>query len=868
MFTNSVYSEILGNETRATNHRDCGYQTTDKIIETINAGVAAGEIADPSLKILPAIQPRKQSGGVAARGVVPTMSQHDLFLFEDRTRLLTTNFTDSQLFNLMGDAATDVLVEHGDNFDFIGFFLNFTAHHELGSAFYLGMENDVSGIGQGSFNFRSSLGIGGENVEGLVMMWNQISWPTGTNNITQLVLGQEFEHRFAMFLNPISGGRSLQGTNSSCGRKYHWDFRVDGQGSAMEIAEWTGTSSLARVGGFINYNADIGGIFSYPDLYLMGYVSPEEMDTLSSELRYLNNNTDCSSPYNGTVSTWDSSDIIATNGVRVPSSFTSQKNFRTAWVVIHLPNELPTSSELDRIVDMLNHWSDTWAFSTLNRGTMDNTVDVPFDIIYPDGTPDFIAPLQPTKVLVRTINLSGSANSDSGLLHFSINGGAYQTTPLAYAGGNDFIATIPEVVCTNIVDFYVSIESMDGRTIQVPRAAPGTVNTCVAGNTPIVIFVDDFETDLGWTVSNSGGLTDGAWDRGIPLGLGDRGDPATDFDGSGQCYLTDHFDGNTDVDDGVTTLTSPVINLSGAEQAVIQYARWFTNDFGAAPGEDFWIVEVTSDGVDWVELENSNISNGWDVKTFQMADFISLTDQVQIRFIASDLSFGSVVEAAVDAIRITTMSCNDIVCLESSPVLPDPSGILKSRYIAFIPDNPGLDSAIRVTLSDLDLFSEMNGEIRWVGPPQEYWDGQTANPTFMAAQLVCEPHYQDWGSVGLLSVYGTEVVPFSMYRIQTIANHCGVVDESLYSTPINIFTGKWCDTIEPFFDGSGSQPDINDVVAVVGKFLGRLNPPKLSSQFQPNLLDPSLSVNISDILAVVDAFLGQIYLLEGPDLCP
>ena len=182
------------------------------------------------------------------------------------------------------------------------------------------IENDVSGIGDPStigqpiFNFRPDLGLNGDTVEGYVMMWNinASHWQPGDGpeaDFTRLVLGQEFDHRFAQFLPPLLDGRVLQGDNG-CGRVFHWSWRVDGQGSSMEIAEWVGSQPATLQGSFVTFNTDIGGVFSYTDLYLMGYVSPAEMDAGNSELRFMDN-SNCSNQYFGDISTFSSADIVA-----------------------------------------------------------------------------------------------------------------------------------------------------------------------------------------------------------------------------------------------------------------------------------------------------------------------------------------------------------------------------------------------------------------------------------------------------------------------------------------------------------------------------------------------------------------------------
>lgn len=360
----------------ASGQYDCGYHSPEKVLQDIKDAVARGEIPDPSIPLLP---PRGGVASTVSTGTcVPVVTRDDIFPFEDTGGILLTNFSNGQLFSLMSSAANAMIQSEGDNFDFIAFWVNFTPNHTLGAAFYLGVFNDVTGTGQSPFNFRGDLGLASAVTQGYVMMWNINSsfWQPGVGanaDFTRLVMGQEFEHRFGMFLPSISGGRQLQGDDGSCGRGGHWNFRVDGQGSGMEIAEWVGRNPATRSGGTLNFNTDIGGVFSYTDLYLMGYVSPAEMDAGNSELRYLNDNFNCSSPYSGTITSFSSADIIAAAGPRAPASTAEQKDYRTGWVMIHEPGSPPTKTQLDKAAGILNTWTDTYHEGTLGLGTMNNS---------------------------------------------------------------------------------------------------------------------------------------------------------------------------------------------------------------------------------------------------------------------------------------------------------------------------------------------------------------------------------------------------------------------------------------------------------------------------------------------------------------
>jgi bacillolysin/thermolysin len=277
---------------------------------------------------------------------------------------------------------------------------------------------------------------------------------------------------------------------------------------------------------------------------------------------------------------------------------------------------------------------------------------------YPDDIPSVLVPDQDkTFEVLITGSLGGTLVSGSAQIHYSLDGGAYVSDLLTEVTLTRFNATLPGIECGSQYEYYISAEETTSGIIYDPD--PSSPNVALAVDSQIVIFEDDFETDKGWTVS--GDATDGQWNRGVPAGLGERGDPPTDFDGSGSCYLTDNVYGNSDVDGGTTNLDSPIFDLSGGD-ARIEYARWFSNDWGDSPYTDTMKVFISNNGgSNWTLAETvgpvNQAGGGWYEYSFYAGSFVTLTDQMKVRFAASDLGSGSVVEAAVDAFRVVSYSC-------------------------------------------------------------------------------------------------------------------------------------------------------------------------------------------------------------------
>jgi hypothetical protein len=281
---------------------------------------------------------------------------------------------------------------------------------------------------------------------------------------------------------------------------------------------------------------------------------------------------------------------------------------------------------------------------------------------FPDGRPEKVIPAGGTTFRVNVSDGGVVPASGTGMLHVD-SGSGYEAFPMIELATNEYDAVFPATPCGTVVNYYVSVESDQGEDFTEPADAPTSFFAAISASNISIVFSDDFEADLGWTVS--GDATDGQWERGVPAGAGDRGDPSADGDGSGSCFLTDNVSGNSDVDGGSTTLTSPLMDASvgSGQQAVLSYYRWFNNAAGASPQEDVFEVEISNDdGANWEPLETvgptgSEVFGGWVKKQFLINDTLEPTAEMRLRFTASDLGNGSVVEAAVDGVEIQIIDC-------------------------------------------------------------------------------------------------------------------------------------------------------------------------------------------------------------------
>ena len=338
--------------------------------------------------------------------------------------------------------------------------------------------------------------------------------------------------------------------------------------------------------------------------------------------------------------------------------------------------------------------------------TVDELPFLPLGISLVTPVPQTVDPGVPTQLTVAIDPRDETITPGSEVLRFRDDGGAFQTIPLTPAGGINYTATLPASLCGSSPEFFFQATGDLSGTLSLPEDGASAPFSTLVGQLDSV-FDDNFETDMGWSVSGPvSGQGAGEWERGVPQGDGSRGDAPSDFDGSGQCYLTGNGGpgSNTDVDGGQTILTSPAFDVSASPEATVSYARWYDNTgsgTGAEPGADVFTVQISNNnGASWTNLEvvgpsTPESSGGWFEAEFRIADFVTPTANVRIRFIAEDAAGGSVIEAAVDAISVGGLTCEDPVNKGCNGAdLAEPFGVLDfSDVVAFLGAFSAMDAS-------------------------------------------------------------------------------------------------------------------------------------------------------------------------------
>lgn len=133
-----------------------------------------------------------------------------------------------------------------------------------------------------------------------------------------------------------------------------------------------------------------------------------------------------------------------------------------------------------------------------------------FSITLPDGTPDVIAPGQPTTFAVRIIEAAEAILPGTETLHYRTDGGPFINTTLVHLGDDEYLATLPAMNCDDAAEFYISATGVEGTVRTHPTHAPEQLHIADVGikedfPTLEVDFTDGLPS--GWTMSGLWNIT-------------------------------------------------------------------------------------------------------------------------------------------------------------------------------------------------------------------------------------------------------------------------------------------------------------------------------------------------------------------------
>lgn len=194
-------------------------------------------------------------------------------------------------------------------------------------------------------------------------------------------------------------------------------------------------------------------------------------------------------------------------------------------------------------------------------------------------------------------------------------------------------------------------------------------------------YYDDFEFDFAWL--SSGNAATGKWERGIPNATSSGSAPG--FDAAFDCGESAYVTGNDpnpnpdwdDVDDGTAIMISPQMNLTTYADPYVNFSAWIYCLYGAEPDDSLRVIVSNGTTTATLLKLGSNEANRyqWNPFSIRLADYIPITNSMQIFFRISDLDPDvNITESGIDYFFISNSNTVDLdAAVQPQPrIFPNP----------------------------------------------------------------------------------------------------------------------------------------------------------------------------------------------------
>lgn len=188
-------------------------------------------------------------------------------------------------------------------------------------------------------------------------------------------IGHEMGHRWSAFVSAKVNGEliDLGPTHWAIGlqARVPFPYQRPTEASAMGGGIWQDNYDGTYTQLDDNYFVPATG-YSYLDLYLMGFISPNEVPDffILRNMALVGHDSNGHSIYKADRTKVTIQDVISNEGPRLPDVDHAQKDFNTGMVVVVEHGHTPSQELIDRTNGIRERWMDYWTTTTGHRSTL------------------------------------------------------------------------------------------------------------------------------------------------------------------------------------------------------------------------------------------------------------------------------------------------------------------------------------------------------------------------------------------------------------------------------------------------------------------------------------------------------------------